>query len=101
MNEIYEVRKSTYNGVMKHETGWKTGAPYSTGLWNDSILFVTASRPAMGPIQPPIEPVPGAISTEIKRPRLEADLPPPSSAEVKNMWSYTCTHACLYGLMLS
>jgi hypothetical protein len=33
--------------------------------------------------------VPGSLSLEIKWPRCEADHSPPSSAEVKNAWSYT------------
>jgi hypothetical protein len=33
----------------------------------------------------------GALSLGIKRPRCEADRLPPSSAEVKNVWSYTST----------
>jgi hypothetical protein len=50
-----------------------------------SFLFTTASRPSLGPAQW----VPGALSLVIKRLGGEADNPPPSSAEVKNAWSYT------------
>jgi len=39
--------------------------------------------------QPPIHCIPGALSLGLKRPRREADHSPPSSAEVKNVWSYT------------
>jgi hypothetical protein len=39
--------------------------------------------------QPPIQWVPGALSLGTKRPGCEADHSPPSSAEVKNAWSYT------------
>jgi len=44
-----------------------------------------------GPIQPPIQCVPGALIHVINRPGREADRSrsPPSSAEVKNAWSYT------------
>jgi hypothetical protein len=35
--------------------------------------------------------VPGPLSLGIKRPGREADHSPPSSAEVKNTWSYTST----------
>jgi hypothetical protein len=35
--------------------------------------------------------VPGALSIRIKRPGHEANNTPPSSAEIKNIWSYTST----------
>jgi hypothetical protein len=47
------------------------------------FLFTTASRTALGPTQPPIQWVQGALSLGVKRPRREADHSPPSSAEVK------------------
>jgi hypothetical protein len=46
---------------------------------------------ALGPTQPPIQWVPGALSLGVKRPEREADHLPPSSAEVKNAWSYAST----------
>jgi hypothetical protein len=55
------------------------------------FLFTTASRMALGPTQPPIQWVLGAISLGVKQPVREADHSPPSSAEVKNAWSYTST----------
>jgi hypothetical protein len=45
----------------------------------------------VGPTQPPIQWVPGVLSLRVKRPGREADHSPPSSAEVKNAWSYTST----------
>jgi hypothetical protein len=48
------------------------------------LLFSTASRPAIGPIQPPIQCVPREISPGVNWPGHEADDSPPSSAEVKN-----------------
>jgi hypothetical protein len=50
------------------------------------FLFTTASRLVLGPTQPPIQWV-----SEIKRLEVEAGHSPPSSAEVKNAWSYTST----------
>jgi hypothetical protein len=47
------------------------------------FLWTTASRTALGPTQPPIQWVPGALSLGVKRPVCEADHSPPSSAEVK------------------
>jgi len=44
---------------------------------------------------PPIQWVPGALPTEIKRPEREADHTQPSSSVViKNMWRYTSTPQC-------
>jgi hypothetical protein len=48
------------------------------------------SRPALGPTQPPIQWVPGALSLGVKRPEREADHSSPTSAEV-SAWSYTST----------
>jgi hypothetical protein len=39
----------------------------------------------------PIQWVPGDISPELKRPGREAGHSPPTSAEVKKMWTYTST----------
>jgi hypothetical protein len=55
------------------------------------FLFTIASRTALGPTQSPIQWIPGAISLGIKLPGREADHSPPSSAEVKNAWSYIST----------
>jgi hypothetical protein len=44
-----------------------------------------------GAHQPPIQWVPGALPLGVKRPGRETDHSPPSSAEVKNEWSYTST----------
>jgi hypothetical protein len=66
------------------------------------FLFTTASRTALGPTQPPIQWVPGALSLEVKRQGLEADHSPPCSAEVKNEWGYTSTPPVrLHDVMLS
>jgi hypothetical protein len=66
------------------------------------FLFTTASRPALGSTQPPIQWVPRAFSVGAKRPGREADHSPPSSAEVKNAWSYTTTPPVhLNGVVLS
>jgi len=46
------------------------------------VRFV--SKPALGPTQPPIQWVQGALSLGVKRPWREADHSPSSNAEVKN-----------------
>jgi hypothetical protein len=67
-----------------------------------SLPITTASRTALEPTQPPIQWVPGALSLGIKQPWREADHSPPSSADVKNAWSYTSTPpVCLHGVVLS
>jgi hypothetical protein len=62
-------------------------------------LLATASRPTLGPIQPPIQWILEALSARIKRPGREAGNSPPSSTEVKNEWSYTSTR--LHGVVLN
>jgi len=57
--------------------------------WEYFLFATDVPRPALGPNQPPIQWVPGALSLRVKRPGSEADHSPPSSAEVKNAWSYT------------
>jgi hypothetical protein len=47
------------------------------------FLFTTASRTALGPTQPPVQWVSGALSVGVKRPGREADHSPPYSTEVK------------------
>jgi hypothetical protein len=42
-----------------------------------------ASRPALGPTQPPMQWVPGALSLGVKWPGRETDHSPPSSTEAK------------------
>jgi hypothetical protein len=47
------------------------------------FLFTTGSRTALGPNQPHLQWVPGALYLGVKRPGREADHSPPSSTEVK------------------
>jgi hypothetical protein len=66
------------------------------------FLFTTASRTVLGPTQPPIQWVPGALSLGVKCPGRETDHSPPSSAWVKNAWSYTSTPPIrFHGVVLS
>jgi hypothetical protein len=54
-----------------------------------TFLFITASRTPLRPTQPPIQWEPGVLSLGVKRPGRKADHSLPSTAEVKNAWSYT------------
>jgi hypothetical protein len=61
--------------------GSAAGVPFPGGPRD--VLYSTASRPALEPTHPPIQWVPGDRSPRVKRPGREADVSPPSSAEVK------------------
>jgi hypothetical protein len=64
--------------------GLRAGRPGFNSWQGKIFLFLTASRSALGPTQPPIQLVPGAISPGVKQPGRKADHSPPSSAEVNN-----------------
>jgi hypothetical protein len=56
-----------------------------------SFTFFTASRLALEPILPPIQCAPGPLFPMVKQPGRETDHSSPSSAEIKNVWTYTST----------
>jgi hypothetical protein len=82
---------------------WTIGVLGFYCRWGLGIcLFTSVSGTALGAIQPPIQWVPGALSLGVMRPGREDDHSPPSSAEVKNAWSYTSTSPIhLHGVVLS
>jgi hypothetical protein len=55
------------------------------------FFYSTASRPALGPTQPPVQSEIEAFSQRVKRPGHEADHSLPYSAEVNKRGSYTST----------
>jgi hypothetical protein len=61
------------------DRGSRVRLPVELGIF----LFTTASRTALGPTQPPIQWIPGALSLGVKWPGREANYSPPSSANVK------------------
>jgi hypothetical protein len=71
-------RDSSVGIALGYGLGWFR-FPAGLGIF----LFTTASRTALGPIQPPIQWVPGTLSLGVKRLGREADHSPPYSAEVK------------------
>jgi hypothetical protein len=54
-----------------------------------NFLFSTSSTPALGPTQPFIQEVPGALSPGVKRSVREADHSSPINAQVKKIQIYT------------
>jgi hypothetical protein len=63
--------------------------------------FSMLSRTDLGPTQPPIQCVEGALSMGVKRPERETDHSPPSSAEVKECVElYLHSPIRLHGLVL-
>jgi hypothetical protein len=78
--------------VQRWAKGWTIGVlEFDSRRALGIFLFTTASRTALGPTQPPIQRVPGALSLGVKRPGCEADQLPPSSAKVKE-----CVELYLY-----
>jgi hypothetical protein len=90
MHDILIESRDSFVGIATRLTGWTIGVlVFDSRRGLGIFLFTTASRTALGPIQPPIQWIPGALSLGIKWPWREADHSPPSSAEVKNAWSCT------------
>jgi hypothetical protein len=64
-------------------TGWTTEGSEFVCRWGKNFLFSKSSRLALWFIQPPIQWVPGALSSGLKQQEREADHSPPTSAEVE------------------
>jgi hypothetical protein len=80
MKMVIKVNSSSVS-IVCLRTGWPGFDPRQR---QRIFLLVSASGPALGPTQPPIQWVPGALSPGGKaRPVRDADHSPPSSAEVK------------------
>jgi hypothetical protein len=78
------VLKDLLNVSYKTIKGWTIGVVgFDSRRGLGIFLFITASRTALGPTQPPIQWVPEALCLEVKRSMREADHSPPPSAEVK------------------
>jgi hypothetical protein len=65
------------------------------------FLFITASRPALVPTQPPTQWIPEDLLLGVKLPGGEPDQSPPSSAEVKECVElYLYSPIRLHGVLL-
>jgi hypothetical protein len=82
---LYSGRAVTAQSVERWTKAWTIGVlGFDSQRGLGIFLFTTAvSRTALGPTRTPIQWVPGALSLGVKRPGIEADHSPPSSAEVK------------------
>jgi hypothetical protein len=87
-----ERNKKWVQNISREEPGQRRGIALGYGLDDRGFksrqrlgifLSTTASKPALGPTQPPTQRVPGALSMGIKWPGCEADHSIPSTAEVK------------------
>jgi hypothetical protein len=76
---------------------------YDRGFESRRGLAIFLFTPLLGPTtQLPLQWAPGALSLGVKRPVREADNPPQSSAEVRDVWNYTSTPPIrLYSVVLS
>jgi hypothetical protein len=73
-------------------TGYRLDDWSSSTDGNKNFQFSMLSRPDLEPNQSPIQWELGALSLEVKWQWCEADLTPPTNAEVKNMWVYMNIH---------
>jgi len=84
--------------IAESAMGWMIGVQFPVGV--GIFLFSIMSRLALGPTQPPIQWIPGALSLGVIHLRHEADRLPPPSTEVKNAWHCFSTPVCLHGMVL-
>jgi hypothetical protein len=96
---IYRSWDSSVGTVLGYSLDyWSFKSQQGQGIF----FFTTVSRPALGPAEPPIQWIPGALFLGVKQPECEVDHSPPSSGKVTNVWSYTSTPpTSLHGVMLS
>jgi hypothetical protein len=82
------TRKSSTDSSVSIVTRLRTGRPkFDSRKRQGLFLLAAASRPDLGPTQPPIQWIPEALSLGLRRPGREAGHSPTSSAKVKNAYS--------------
>jgi hypothetical protein len=103
LTELLRCNKNVNAKLSSWATGWTIGVlGFDSRQGLGIFFFTTASRTALGPTQPPIQWVPGALSLGVKRPGREADHSPHLVPRSKNMWSYTSTPPIrLHGVVTS
>jgi len=85
---------SSVSTVTELRTGWPG---FNSGQRQGLFLFAAASGSALGPTQPSVKWLPGALSLWVKWPGREADHSASTSAEVKN----ASLPICRYGVVLN
>jgi hypothetical protein len=86
MDDSLSLSSSSWSGWLIRLTGRLTG-----------VQFQQERDRFFGSTSPPIQRVPEVLFPIAKRPELEADNSPSSSAKVKNAWSYTSKPAASLG----
>jgi hypothetical protein len=86
---MVESRSSVLGTTIGYGLDDRWGRNSSASKVKNSYLLHVG--PALGPTKPPIQWVPEALSSGVKRPGHEADHSPPNSTEVKKTWVYTST----------
>jgi hypothetical protein len=81
MMEIKFVRSRDSSIDVGLRAGWPD---FHSRKGQENFLNSTATIPARGPTQPPIQLLRGSLSLRVKRPGRKSDHSPPSRAEVKN-----------------
>jgi hypothetical protein len=88
--------------VWRWAAGWTIGVlGFDSRRGLGIFLFTTASGMVLGPAQPPIRWVPGALSLGVKRPGVKLTTHLLLAPRSKNEWSYTATPPIrLHGVVL-
>jgi hypothetical protein len=82
-NEVQIIKVNSDSSVGIATRLWAGQSGFNSKWGLGISLFTTMSRMALGPTQPPIQWVLGALSLGVKWQGHKADCSPPSSAEVK------------------